>query len=354
MRLRSSSTVALVAGATLMGSCHAAFAASDAFHQAVLADEPVLYFQLAETGNGATSVAANKGSLGIDFDADYLGSPIRGAGTESGDKGVRFDSEDDYLQTHSVAPDGLGGNPTFSAEALFYVLPDGTASLWAPFLHWGGADVDGTMKSAWFSFQNGNPERLYAGFYNGGLRTVNDVPRGQWHHVVWVRQGGGAANVGTTLYVDGVSVALENDPDLPADTATPNVFNTEFRINRARDFARFFTGSIDELALYDKALTQEQVAVHFAALVPCAATGAEKCVDYDGGCKVCGQPSSTGGTTTAGDALSVLKTAVGSRKCNLCICDVDHSGSVVASDALLTLKFAVGQPVVLACLPPAP
>src|SRR5262249_18729173 len=52
----------------------------------------------------------------------------------------------------------------------------------------------------------------------------------------------------------------------------------------------------------------------------------------------------------ASDALAVLKTAVGSRVCSLCICDVDRSGKTTASDALLTLKFAVGQPVKLACV----
>jgi hypothetical protein len=52
---------------------------------------------------------------------------------------------------------------------------------------------------------------------------------------------------------------------------------------------------------------------------------------------------------TASDALAVLRTAVGSQTCALCICDVDGSGSVSATDALITLKVAVGQAIDLDC-----
>ena len=54
-------------------------------------------------------------------------------------------------------------------------------------------------------------------------------------------------------------------------------------------------------------------------------------------------------TITASDALFVLKTAVGSATCALCVCDVDGNGSVSAGDALRTLKKAVGQGVTLSC-----
>jgi hypothetical protein len=54
-------------------------------------------------------------------------------------------------------------------------------------------------------------------------------------------------------------------------------------------------------------------------------------------------------SVTASDALFVLRTAVGSQTCALCLCDVDGGGSVTATDALLTLKRAVGQSVPLNC-----
>jgi len=51
----------------------------------------------------------------------------------------------------------------------------------------------------------------------------------------------------------------------------------------------------------------------------------------------------------AGDALIVLRAAVGTSDCALCTCDVNSSGNILASDALLVLKHAVGQDVPLNC-----
>ncbi len=64
----------------------------------------------------------------------------------------------------------------------------------------------------------------------------------------------------------------------------------------------------------------------------------------------CALAVSSQGPPKAGDALGVLKSAVGSRTCALCTCDVDRSGKISATDALLTLRFAVGQPVALKCV----
>jgi len=66
----------------------------------------------------------------------------------------------------------------------------------------------------------------------------------------------------------------------------------------------------------------------------------------------CGQPKTGGLAPTASDALEVLRTAVGSSKCgglNTCICDVDASQNVTAGDALVVLKKAVGQDVAMTC-----
>jgi hypothetical protein len=59
----------------------------------------------------------------------------------------------------------------------------------------------------------------------------------------------------------------------------------------------------------------------------------------------------SGRTVVAGDALFVLRSAVGSAPCALCTCDVNASASVSATDALVVLRFAVGQNVALECPP---
>lgn len=238
-----------------------AFAASTNFQSVVLADAPVLYYQFNEPLGQAT----NYGSLGAAFNATYFGAPQRAVATAGGDTGVQFNGANDYLESASIAPPFLTNNPTFTAEAVFFVPTNGSANLWAPFLHWGESTGTPTMKSVYFSFSNNDANRLFAGFYNGGLRTAQPVPLGHWHHLLWVRQGGGAANAGTTLYLDGVSVNLENDPALPSDGAVPAVVATAFRINRAQDLTRYFTGILDELALYNRVLTPGQVLTHYAA-----------------------------------------------------------------------------------------
>jgi len=63
----------------------------------------------------------------------------------------------------------------------------------------------------------------------------------------------------------------------------------------------------------------------------------------------CGQPISTGTSSTASDALFVLRAAVGVGTCVLEVCDVDSSCAVTASDALRILRVAVGQSLPLTC-----
>ena len=65
----------------------------------------------------------------------------------------------------------------------------------------------------------------------------------------------------------------------------------------------------------------------------------------------CGFPVSNGAKPAASDALFVLKAAVGSAECDLCVCDINGSGGVAAGDALTTLKAAVGIQVSYDCPP---
>lgn len=59
----------------------------------------------------------------------------------------------------------------------------------------------------------------------------------------------------------------------------------------------------------------------------------------------CGQPSSSGASPTGGDALTILKSAVGiPTACDVrpCICDTNGNGKIDANDALLGLRHVVG------------
>lgn len=62
----------------------------------------------------------------------------------------------------------------------------------------------------------------------------------------------------------------------------------------------------------------------------------------------CGDAAAPKGLT-AGDALYVLRSAVGTAECLPCICDADGSGSVAAGDALAVLRRGVGHDVAMLC-----
>jgi hypothetical protein len=239
----------------------AARAAPDALHQAIAADQPLIHYRLDESAGPAL----NYGTLGQTFDAVFEGTPDRAVPTLDGDAGVRLDDAEDYLESGSVVPAQLTGNPSFSIEAVFFVPGDGSATFWAPILQWGPADGIPNLRGVYFGFSHDDAEEIFAGFYNAGRQTVEPVGKGQWHHVVWVRSGGNPANVGSVVYVDGQAVALEDDLELTLNGGMPIVEATALRINRGQDFERFFTGTLDEVALYDRALSRDRVEAHWAA-----------------------------------------------------------------------------------------
>ncbi|TWU28478.1 LamG domain-containing protein [Bythopirellula polymerisocia] len=236
------------------------------FQLAIQDDNPLLWYQLAE----GTGQAVNFGSLGSAYNATYHGTVGRQMPTSSGDAGVEFDSIDDFLESLGSSP--LVGNPTFSIETLIFFPVGGAAGLWGPYLHWGdGGGVSGSLsrtgQEVYFGAQNTNLNRVYTGFYNGGKRTQNTVPLGEWLHLVWTRQGGVSSDAGSTLYVNGLPVPLEQDPNLTPGFiggTSIDVTSTPFRINRGRDFVdlRHFDGTMDEIALYDRVLTPQEVIDH--------------------------------------------------------------------------------------------
>jgi len=78
---------------------------------------------------------------------------------------------------------------------------------------------------------------------------------GRWDHLVLTRSGNTL-----TLYVNGVSVAT---------APVVGALNTGNGIlafgRRGTDSADYFTGSIDEVAIYNRALTTSQILAHYSA-----------------------------------------------------------------------------------------
>ena len=183
--------------------------------------------------------------------------------TIGGDTGVAFNGINDFVDSGGGAPLSLTGNPSFTIETLVFIPTGASALNYPTFLHWG---APGTANSVFFGLRRFENNKIYAGFYNGGQMMSGTIALDEWHHIVMVRNGGGNSATGTTLYVDGASVALTPDTLLPSPILTPTLTSTTFRINRATDDSRVFTGSMDELALYDRVLSESEVEAHFNAL----------------------------------------------------------------------------------------
>ncbi len=239
-----------------------AWGATPAYHTLMSQAQPALWYKFNETTG---TVAVNHGSLGAAFNGTHFNGVMLGAPTASGDTGVGFDlNTGPYVESLATAPAAFTGNPSFSAETVVRVTGSTGGLTYPPFLHWG----DGlTGREVYFSLSAASTERFYAGFYNGGVRTTALYPANEFHHYVWVRDasGGAGQHAGHTLYVDGQVVAYEPDTLLPGAPVI-DVVSTPFRVQKARDFFRHFSGTMDEVALFDRLLTAEEVMARYDAL----------------------------------------------------------------------------------------
>ena len=96
--------------------------------------------------------------------------------------------------------------------------------------------------------------------YEAGTGDTVDVNDGDWHHLVFVRASGVF-----TLYVDGSGEAITTDDSsgtlssgFMSDTGDINIGHLALSTN-----AFDFTGYIDEVAIYGKALTSTEISSHY-------------------------------------------------------------------------------------------
>lgn len=224
-------------------------------------------YRFDESAGGTT--VANSGSFGPAFDATLFNGVTLGTATSGGDTGASFDqSLQQWAESGGNVPASLTGNPSFTGETVININTLVAGTNYAPFLFWG---TNGTMKSVYFSMHHFNVNTAYAGFYNGGMRANCPYPVDGWLHIVWTRDSAGGTNnavTGTRLWVNGLEVDIRPDNLLCCSSASfvPTVQSSRFRIQRAGDFTRYFTGTFDELALYDRALSEQEVLEHYEAL----------------------------------------------------------------------------------------
>ncbi|MHC4175518.1 MAG: LamG domain-containing protein, partial [Planctomycetota bacterium] len=116
-----------------------------------------------------------------------------------------------------------------------------------------GPNVDGQR----FGFRV-NDDRIRMEHAGGNVQGESNITDGQWHHVaVTVQENVTISYPDVILYVDGI--------DDTRATVDPDAFNLtageDVRIgSRPASNDRFFIGAIDDVRIYDRALTQEEIA----------------------------------------------------------------------------------------------
>lgn len=317
--MNARSTIALL---TCASAATSALAAPPAYQQLVLNDQPALYYKFNEAP-GSTQII-NYGSFGTTFNMNVAGTPALNTPSASGDTGITFDgTPNQFLSTTAQAPLAYTGDPGFTIEAVVRVVANNANVGYPIFLHWGAPT---TGRSVYFGPHHLSPRRMYAGFYNGGLRASCESPLSRWMHVVWVHPAGdGQWGTGNKLYVNGVLVNTEPDTIL-IGAPTINVAQSIFYVNKGTDFSRFFQGSMDELVLYSSQLTATQVSQRFAAL------NLPKCladIRPLGGSALCGAD----GQVTADDLVAYLSAFFAG---NTAVADVASLGGALAPDGRIT------------------
>ncbi len=222
-----------------------------------------------DTGNGNNGTLVNGAAYATSA------API---GTEN-PYALTLDGVDD----HVVIPD---------ADALdFGAHDDFTVSVWAKpdaTQYPSGSDNDSDLVEKWsqhearfpyviryFNQNAGSDEgkvavARYDGSNNPYLHSTTAINNGQWHHIVMVRSGGASGTL--KLYVDGV---LEGSI---ADTTTGTTVNdSDLFIGQRGDNINRFHGLVDDLQIYDQALSD--VAVR--SLTNAGRTGGSVTRDYD-------------------------------------------------------------------------
>jgi PKD repeat protein len=217
------------------------------YAQEVLGDGASTYWRLGEAS----------GSTAYDWAGQDDGTV--GTGVTRGATGAAGDG--DGASTFNGTTDGLvasqsliDGPNTFSVEAWFRT----TSTAGGKILGFGSANT-GNSGSYDRHVYMGTNGKLSFGVWTGSSVTVSSSASyndGQWHHVV-----ASLGSNGERLYVDGVLVGQRSD------VSAGQAYQGYWRVGGDNSWsgAPYFTGDIDEVAIYPTVLSYRQVVDHWTA-----------------------------------------------------------------------------------------
>jgi hypothetical protein len=222
------------------------------YQEIVTGDGPLHYwrFEEAAVGDPAKDEQGNR-------DGAYVGGITLGEDSSipALGKAARFDGEDN---THVALGEPLHPGDSVSIEAWVNLDEDVTTGFAPVMARWGGSyELDFNMSQEY----RGN--MVVQG--NGVVvpKTEQPLALGSWHHVVGIFFGDADGGAGTaTIFLDGVQgeqiVDGGNLADGGGDDGLWYIGRT-----RAPDSGFAWKGLLDEVAVYDRALTSEEIMEHY-------------------------------------------------------------------------------------------
>ena len=225
------------------------------YRDVVMSLNPVGYWRLGEA-TGTTAVDLGSGGN----NGTYTNGPTlaqAGGLSADEDKSVSFDGTSKYVESQNVT--GISGNLT-SSISMWLKLNSTATAYCAAMLGNGGLALGGF---GIYVNVNGAGSIGIEFFGNNGMRTSSGIlSAGTWYHIVATKTSG-AVNTSTNLYVNGVSQSFS-----VTSSNTPNVANSYFNIGRyggGGSGGNYFDGVIDEVSLFNTALTSAQIASLYQA-----------------------------------------------------------------------------------------
>jgi hypothetical protein len=226
------------------------------YHEVVLADRPVGYWRLNEPVPPPLAVAMNRGSLGAVADGTYQSGATPGdagpqppqfIGFEPDNRACAFDGTNGFVSTLAGL---LNRRAAFTLTGwIKRAGPQGIRT-----------GLFGQNDSVEFGYVNDATLHVRDFLTATNASATNAFADGLWNHVAVVSTG-----TKLVLYTNAALAAL-------ADASIPGTVSNNFRFNIGGGgvfdpVGNFFKGSIDEVAVFDRPFSFEQVAAQYFSAV---------------------------------------------------------------------------------------
>jgi hypothetical protein len=233
-------------------------AGSSKYAAAVLADNPVAYWRMNLSASGVANMVSAGPSLVLDQGGGVSAVPTGALGNET-DGAVRFDGSGG-LKAADPAPFDFMGNTAFTVECWVEVSANQGGIIFGKAV----PTTDSTRIDGYLASMYMGTLGFSYGAVDGNVSAQSALVATGWRHMAIVVDTlpaiQGTGNI--TLFIDAVKIVSAGLPEHP--TAKPM---QPFTVGAAPAIKALvqFTGTIDELAIYDHTLTPERLQAHIAA-----------------------------------------------------------------------------------------